>query len=143
MTGSARDFAPRDDLELPLVEPHALATKAFVNTNIAEGNLLKLHAALRATHEVKRALSLALLHGGLLPLLFSESSQSLDFLPDEVFLFVEAGLDGHGLSHIVRQQSRRLRASGNAAGRDGHEFCKPQDATNGQVLSRPWAGNKK
>jgi hypothetical protein len=48
---------PLDEIDLPLIQPDAIATETPIDANIAESNLFKLHAALRTLHEVERSLS--------------------------------------------------------------------------------------
>src|SRR5690242_10550390 len=90
-------FFGYDLLELAGVEPHAPAVEALIDANVAEGDLLQLHPAFRALHEMKRLLPFTLLYLDLRLPLIRELSFTLDLLPPEILFFVLTGLLNHGV----------------------------------------------
>lgn len=96
-----------DSFNLALVEPHALATEAFVDTDISKRDLLELHAAFRASHVVQFALALPLLLLHACFALLRELSSQFHLLSSEVFFFGTAGFH----DHIVSQSRNKLKNS--------------------------------
>jgi hypothetical protein len=90
-------FFGYDLLQLAGVKPHAAAVEALIDANVAEGDLLQLHPALRAFHEMQRLLPFTLLCLDLRLPLSRELPPPLDLLPPEILFFVLAGL----LNHVV------------------------------------------
>jgi hypothetical protein len=80
---------PPDEIELPLIQPEAVATETLIDANIAESNLFKLHAALRTLHEVERTLSIPFFSQELHLPLPGQFSPAFGFLAGKVLLFTQ------------------------------------------------------
>jgi hypothetical protein len=79
-------FLP-DRIEFALIQPEAIAGEALVDSNIAEGYLLQLHAALRTLHEVQRTRLLALFRQKFRFSVLDRLPEACGFLPAKIFFF--------------------------------------------------------
>src|SRR5512140_1459696 len=93
---------PGELLHFARVEPGAVAGEAAVHLDVAEADLVKLHAALRAAHEMLLAQRLALRIREFFALLGCKLAQALRILAREILVLGAARLLRHDASDTGR-----------------------------------------